>query len=288
MLNVLVAGCGYVGCVLGERLAMRGHRVHGMRRDPAGLPKCVHPIAADLNDPASLARLPVDLNAVCYTASAGAQTPDAYRAAYVEGLVNLTDAFRRQGQAIQRVLFASSTGVYHQTGGEWLDEDSPARATSFSSEILLEGEERVLRGPFPATVVRFSGIYGPGRTRVIDEVLAGKARRYAERTVYLNHIHRDDAASVLEHLLTLGTARDRYVATDDEPVERSVALRWIAGRLGLPEPPLAAPVLGDAPRRGANRRYRNARLRATGFSFAYPTYREGYGALIAARNGVQP
>jgi hypothetical protein len=122
---------------------------------------------------------------------------------------------------------------------------------------------------------------------MIDAVRSGAARRHAGRTTYLNHIHRDDAAGTLAHLMDCADLADLYLATDDEPVERSVALAWIASRLGVPLPPPADSVTG-AEGRGSNRRYRNARLRGTGLFLKYPTFREGYGSLIADPRGDWP
>ena len=276
-MNVLIAGCGYVGTVLARRLLDAGHVVHGLRRDPSGLPPGIRPVAADLADPASLRGLPPTLTHVVYAASAGGYTPDAYRAAYVDGVDNLVAALHAQGQPVARFVFTGSTGVYAQDGGAWVDETSPAEAAGFSPDALREGERRALESGFPATVVRLSGIYGPGRTRTIDGVRDGSARRWRDRQVYLNHIHRDDAAGVLAHVLALPDPRPLYLGTDDEPADRSEVLAWIAARLGLPTPPETE---APARARGSERRYRNARLRAAGYRFTYPTYREGYAALL--------
>ncbi len=281
MSRVLIAGCGYVGTVLGAQLARQGHEVFGLRRDPNGLPGAIQPVAADLTCRSSLGSLPHNVQTLFYMAGAGAHTPGAYHAAYVDGPANLLEVLRERQQPVGRFFFVSSTGVYRQEDGQWVDESSPTSAVHFAGRCLLAGEQRVLEGPFPATVVRFSGIYGPGRCRIIDAVRAGEARRYPGRR-YLNHIHRDDAAGVLAHLMGRTGLADRYLATDDEPVERSEALDWVAHRLDLPRPPLDRNT-AEAGGRGVNRRYRNRRLRETGFSFQFPTYREGYGDLITRR-----
>ena len=133
-----------------------------------------------------------------------------------------------------------------------------------------------------ATVVRFGGIYGPGRTRLIDQVRCGAAYSLAGRTQYLNLIHRDDCAGVLRHLMLLDAPAPVYCGVDTEPLERGELLGWLADPLGVPHP-LAVNAEGHPdPQRGGNRRVSSARLRASGYTFRYPTAREGYGAMIDA------
>jgi len=278
--EILIAGCGYVGGALGQRLARQGHRVWGLRRDVSRLPEGIRPFPADLARPETLTRLPARFDYVFYTAGATAFTDAAYRAAYVEGARNLLEALRAASQEPRRVFFTSSTGVYGQDDGAWLDEDSPAAPLRFSGLRLLEGEAIFHESGYPATVVRLGGIYGPGRTRLIDQVRDGSARRVEGRAVLLNLIHRDDCAGILHHLMDLDAPEPLYLAVDNEPVERNVLLCWVAKQLGLPPPPVA-PAEGIAePQRGGNRRFRNDRLAASGYCFLFPTYREGYAALL--------
>lgn len=275
--RVLIAGCGDVGTELGRRLAAGGHAVWGLRRRPQGLPPPIRPLAADLADPATLAALPA-CDYVVYTAAADRHDEEAYRRAYVDGPGRLLAALREQGTAPRRFFFTSSTGVYGQDRGEWVDETSPAEPASFSGRILLEGEGRLRASGIPATIVRLAGIYGPGRTRLVDEVRSGRAAR-AAAAGYTNRIHRDDCAGFLAHLVEMDLAGEPvaevYVGVDDEPAERREVVRWLAARLGVPEPAAEAP-----PSSGLNKRCRNARLKATGYCLRFPTYREGYAAIL--------
>ena len=278
-MRILIAGCGYVGCVLARILIDDGHAVWGLRRNPAVLPDGVESIIANLTDLNSLASLPHELDVVVYAAAAGAFDEARYRAAYVDGPRTLLAALEAQRQRPQRIVFASSTGVYAQDSGEWIDETSPTAPAYFSGATLLEGERVVLGGPFPATVVRFAGIYGPGRTRLIDSVRAGTATLPVS-PAYVNHIHRDDCAGILHHLMMMDNPEDVYIGVDCEPVERGELLRWLADQLGVPGPHVATEEepLSIRVQRG-NKRCSNARILAAGYSFRYPTYREGYGAL---------
>ena len=279
MARVLIVGCGYVGSVLGSRLAAEGHTVWGLRRDPAGLPESITGIGCDLGDSELETRLPDEVDWVFYAVGADSFTESAYQSAYVEGLGNLLRALRRKNAAPKRVVFTSSTGVYHQQDGEWVDETSPTDPTQFSGQLVLEGERLMRESPFPSTAVRFGGIYGPGRSRLITQVRNGEAVCPEGPPRYINLIHRDDCAGVLAHVMSLDSPAECYLAVDCEPTERGAILRWTAHRLDLPEPP-SSPDASPGGRAGSNKRCSNARLLASGYRFRYPTFRDGYEALI--------
>tara|TARA_R110001592_G_scaffold73629_2_gene224507 strand:- start:320 stop:1174 length:855 start_codon:yes stop_codon:yes gene_type:complete len=283
-MRILIAGCGYVGSELARQLHHAGHTVFGLRRDPSQLPEGITAIGADLGLPETLTELPEGIDFVFYTASATGYGEGPYRAAYVDGLQHLLNALK--GQSPKRLFFTSSTGVYDQNDGEWVDEASPAAANRPTAQALRDGEALALGAAIPGTVVRFSGIYGPGRTRLIDSVIAGTARREGAETRYLNHIHRDDCAGCLAHLMSVEKPHDLYLATDSEPRTRNDFLSWIAEATHSPLPPLVDEKEENTrpSERGGNRRYRNDRLLNDGYTFRFPSYREGYGTLIAARN----
>lgn len=272
-MRVLIAGCGYVGTALGLELAAHGDVVHGLRRDPSGLPRPIIPVAADLTDAASLRDLPA-VDAVVITASSDGRDPDRYRDAYVDGPTTLLRTLADAGQTIDTVLFTSSTAVYGQRDGEWVDEASPTDPSTETGAILLEAEGAVLDGPFPATVVRLTGIYGPGRTRLLERVRSGEARCPAEPE-YTNRIHRDDCAGVLAHLLRLPDRADRYVGVDHDPADRCSVYRWLAERLDVPPPEVDA----EAGSRRGSKRCSNDRLVASGYRFRYPSFRDGYAQM---------
>jgi len=278
--TVLIAGCGYVGSALAARLVSNGHTVHGLRRRPMGMPGDVHAIAADLLDPDLANVLPDDIDRVVYAAGASGFNKEAYQAAYVDGLRNLLKALRAHGSPVKRVAFTSSTGVYGQQDGEWVDEDSPAEPQGFSGQYIREGERLLEDSTFENITVRLGGIYGPERTRLIESVRDGDAVISDGAPRYLNLNHRDDCAAALEHVLFLDNPAPVYLATDGTPEDRAVILRWIANELGVPEPPVVPE--SEAPRmRTGNKRCRNDRLRETGFQLQYSSYREGYGPLIS-------
>jgi nucleoside-diphosphate-sugar epimerase len=274
-LRALVAGAGYLGEALARALVAAGHDVVVLRRSESPPPPGARAFRADLTRPGTLDALPA-ADLVFYTAAADARSDAAYYRAYVEGVARLIERLAREPQPPRRLLFTSSTAVYGQQDGEWVDESSQTVPADFAGRRLLEGEARVLSAPFPGTVLRLGGIYGPGRSSLIERARSGAAGGAG----YTNRIHRDDAAGALVHLALLPAAAPRYLGVDCEPAREADVLAWLAERLGVPagSAPGAAP---PAPRRArGSKRCRNALLLASGYRFRYPTYREGYGALL--------
>ncbi len=274
MARILIAGCGYVGGELAERLLERGDLVWGLKRDPESLPDRVAPCPRDLTRRETLGDLPRSLDAVVYAAGSDASEPEAYRAIYVDGLRNLIDALIAQGQQLSRLLVVTSTAVYAQASGEDVDENSPTTPSSFQGQTMLDSESLALSSPFETAVIRFGGIYGPGRTRMIDQLRRSALTIPAGRS-YTNRIHRDDCAGVHMHLLDASTVEPHYVGVDCDPAPRREVVDWIANQLGVPP----AAENEEAPA-GLNKRCRNRRLLASGYRFEYPTFREGYGSLL--------
>jgi nucleoside-diphosphate-sugar epimerase len=285
--RILIAGAGYVGGALAALLAGDGHTVWALRRSPAGLPRGVRPFAADLSVRASLERLPPGLDYVFYTAAPDHGDEAGYRAAYVDGLGNLLAVLERSRERPRRILFTSSTAVYAQQEGEWVDEESPTEPRGYAGRLLLEAERLLADSPFPSTSVRLGGIYGPGRTRLLDQVASGAATCPPGGVQWSNRIHRDDCAGVLRHLISAPSAAGLYLGVDREPAPLCHIMRWIARRLGRPDPPIAAAEAANrAGRDRSNKRCSSARLVDLGFTFHFPTYREGFGALIADRESA--
>jgi nucleoside-diphosphate-sugar epimerase len=286
-MTILLAGCGDLGTEAGLRFAAAGHRVVGWRRSPDKLPAQIEGLAADLST-ADLPAVPADTTAVVVAVAAASPTETAYRAAYVEGLSHVLDALERDGVSPRRVLFVSSTAVYGDAGGGWVDEGTTPVPGGFSGRILREAEEVLrarLRGTGSAPVVlRLGGIYGPGRTRLIDQVRNGAAL-VPDEPRYTNRIHRDDAAQAIVHLCTMSSMpAPVYVGVDNDPADLGDVLRFLASEMGYPEPPTGP--AGEA--RGGNKRCTNALLRSTGFEFAYPSFRDGYRVILAGKGVRHP
>ncbi len=270
--RVLIAGCGYVGTALAGELAAAGHEVYALRRSGAPLPLLVQTLTADLTQPASLQALPTDLAAVFYLAAPGQRSDAAYRATYVAGLSNLLRVLEARDPLPRQIIFASSTRVYAQNTGEWVDEASPAEPLDFAGRCLLEAETCLRASGLQGISIRFAGIYGPGRTRFLENVRSGCFVCDPAVRRVTNRIHRDDCAGVLQHILRLPQPQPLYLGTDCEPVEEGEVACWLAERLGVAPPPLPSPT-----RPLANKRCSNRRLLESGYRFRFPTFREGYG-----------
>lgn len=278
--RVLIAGCGKIGVRVGQALAARGATVWGLRRRTEALPPPLQTLRADLTDPETLFdRLPEELDLVYYIVTPEAFDDEAYRRAYVAGLDHLLTELRRIATTPRRVILVSSTAVYGQIDGGWVDETSPTKPTGFAGQRMREAERRLLDGPFPGTAVRFGGIYGRGRERMLRKVRSGEPC-IGEPVHYTNRIHEDDAVGALVHLAGLDAAAPLYLGVDDAPCSQCELMDWLADQLGHERPARTRRMAGG--QRGGNKRCRNTRLRASGFHFAFPTYREGYRALIDA------
>lgn len=268
--NVLIAGCGDVGNALANRLLAEGCAVWGIRRTVDALAPGVTPWRIDLRDRASLGAPPAAFDYLFYTASADGRDEESYRAIYVDALRDLLEVLRSEGSPLHRVFFTSSTAVYGQSEGEWVDEASPTEPSGFNGRLLLEAEAIVDHAPVSGVNVRLSGIYGPGRTRLIRNVW----RREASATdSWTNRIHVEDCAAALHHLMRLPSPASLYLGSDDLPATTAEVVTWMSRQLGVP-----APSRAETTR--LNKRCRNARLRESGFRFRYPSFQEGYREMI--------
>lgn len=276
MRRILIAGCGDLGRALGSVLAARGEQVFGLRRDASRLPAAITPVAGDLARPHGLRAVPREIDVLVYTASADAFEDDAYRRAYVDGVGNILAAVNRE--RLQRIVFVSSTAVYGQDDGAWVDEDSATVPAGFSGCRLLEGEAVVAAAGVSGVSVRFGGIYGPRRGQLIEQVRAGAGCGDAP-VLWTNRIHRDDCVGVLDHLLHLPAPRSVYVGVDCEPAPQCAVMDYLAARMGLAPPPRG----GVRKRmRGGNKRCSNKRLLDSGYRFIHPSYRDGYARELEA------
>lgn len=277
--SILIAGCGDVGSRLGVQLNAAGWTVYGLRRSVSLLPEGIRPVAGDLHNNACPAAWPTEsLDYLVYCAAATDHDEAGYRAAYVDGLRRVLAWLAQQGQRPKRLLFVSSSGVYGQQHGDWVDETSPAEAENYSGRIMREAEQLALASDFPASVVRLTGIYGPGRKWLLTQVRQGY-RVASEPPLYGNRIHVDDAAGLLAYLLQAdarGVALDDcYIGVDDEPAPLHEVVAWLREQLHVSHWSEESTV-----RRAGSKRCSNARAKALGWAPQYPSYREGYRVIL--------
>ena len=261
---VVVAGAGDVGLRLARLRIADGDEVIAIRRGEGEPMPGLRWLRADLARGDGLAALPRQAAALVFCAAPDVRDEAAYRVLYLDGLQRAMAACHPR-----RVVFVSSTAVYAEDAGEWVDEDTPARPPAFNGKVLLETESSLAGHP-AATALRCSGIYGPGRGALLRKARGDQpgARRWT------NRIHAADAAAAISHLLDLADPPRCVLGNDDLPALEQDVLAWLRAREGLP-PLASAPPDGPA----SGRRVANARLRATGWKPVFPDYRSGYASL---------
>ncbi|MDD5630594.1 MAG: SDR family NAD(P)-dependent oxidoreductase, partial [Methylococcales bacterium] len=176
-------------------------------------------------------------------------------------------------------IFVSSTGVYSQSEGEWVDEDSIAQPVNGTSQLIRQAEEKLMSLDAGNIVVRFSGIYGPGREYLLRA--ARQAPAIQQNPPYFtNRIHQQDCVGVLAFILECrlaGVALEQcYLASDDDPAPMWEVMSWLADHLKCQPPTVKSVGNGGV----MNKRCCNRRLKALGYQFHYPGFKDGYLELI--------
>ena len=279
-MKILFAGCGDIGSRSASRLAA-DFDCFGLKRNPQTLPDFISPLAGSMTDLDLMVEvLNQGFDVVVATLTPDGFTPEAYQRAYVDSAKTLASAMSLATTVPKLVIWVSSTSVYGNCNGDWVDEQSPTTALSFSGKLLLEAEQQISALPCPTVIVRFSGIYGPGRTRMLDQIIAGKGRP-AQPEQWSNRIYSEDCAGVLAHLVRAFDAgkelESLYIATDCAPVTQHDLRIWLAEQLEVE-------LKDEIVEQKAIRRCSNQRLLNSGYEFLYPSYKEGYQSLIEARS----
>jgi nucleoside-diphosphate-sugar epimerase len=301
--RILVAGYGKLGRRVARQLAEQ-HTVYALKRNPQTPDGEVKLCFADITQLDNLTgclqqTIPGGVDYLIYCLSPGERSEQGYRAAYLTGLQNILSALPSIA-TVRHVIFVSSTSVYHQCDDEWVDEQSPCQPVSFSGNILREAEQYLQSQPVASTIVRFSGIYGAGRSRLIEQVREalqnGSPLTVAEG--FSNRIHEDDCVGFLCHLMGLldqgKSLAPLYVASDSEPGSLAEVYAFIGEQLQTrecSETPTSASLQiktstsstsTSSIRRAGSKRCRNDLMLNSGYRLRYPSYREGYALHPAA------
>lgn len=284
-MRLFVFGYGFSARALARRLRPKGWDIAASFRDAGAAARAqaegVEPVA--LSDRAALVRVLSRSQALLVTAPPG---PDG-----CPGLNALVGPLAQAGAFPDWTGYLSTTGVYGDRRGGWVTEASRLAAQSVEGARRVAAERdwlEVGRGMgLTVTVFRLPGIYGPGRS-VLDRLREGRARRIAAPGQVFSRIHVDDLAAGLEASIARPRAGGIYNLCDDEPAPNSDVVAYAASLLDLEPPPEVA--LADADLRPAAQRFyaeskrvSNARAKAElSWRPAYPTYREGLRAILAA------
>ncbi len=275
MSHILIAGLGDLGTGLAEQLMAGGHRISAIRRGtqaPAG----VELYSQDLTEGAAmLPPDPVDLLVIIMTPSE--YNEEGYLQAFVRAPLTLLEALGRQ-QPLPPVVFVSSSAVFGDQEGV-VDELTPPRPGRYNGKVLLAAEEEISTRSL-STVVRFTGIYGPGRYRQIDKAARlARGEESLPAPQWTNRIHRDDCVGLL-HSVVLGWLEGRempplVIGTDAVGGRNLDVLKWLADQQGLT---LAVP---DDP--AAGKQVRSLYIQQGHYALQYPGYQEGYAQVLAKR-----
>jgi nucleoside-diphosphate-sugar epimerase len=277
--RLVVFGLGYTGAAIAAHAAAAGWQVAGTSRDPVGIrvPPGVRVVGFDAAG--EVLREATHLVATAPPGEQGDPVLAVHRAAIAAA------------RGLRWVGYLSTTGVYGNRDGGWVDEATPPAPGSERARrrVAAEQDWAALDGKAAVDVFRVAGIYGPGRS-ALDDVRAGTARRVVKPGHAFGRIHRDDIAMAV--LAAAGQQRPPGLRVlhlvDDEPAESAVVVEAAAGLLGLPPPPAvdyeaAARTMSPMARSfwAENRKVGNAATKAAlGISWQYPTYREGLRAIL--------
>lgn len=280
MARVLLMGCGDIGSELAAVLVAQGHQVVAAKRtDPIQSVPGVDYVRCDLTRPDQLQRISCQVDQVFVVLAPGERSENGYQAVYGAGLARLFSHFASQVSR-PHWIFVSSTSVYAQNAGEWVDENSATVPQAFNGRCLLQAEQLLYEHDASATVVRFSGIYGPGRSGLLQSVVQGKPVQY-QPYYYTNRFHARDCVGLLAYLLArrlAGIVLEKcYLASDDAPVPMGELAIWLARQLGCAAPP---PKALDQISGAQNKRCRNDKIKALGYPLCYADYQQGYRELI--------
>jgi nucleoside-diphosphate-sugar epimerase len=277
MPRILIAGCGYVGQATADLFHAAGWTVEGWTQSAESAAKLAakpYPVyGVDIIDEARISTQAGVFDAIIHCASSGGGDVDTYRQIYLNGARHILDRFGGS-----TMLFTSSTSVYAQRDGSWVTEESETEPARETGRVLLETEKLVLS--HGGIVARLAGIYGPGRSALLNKFRSGEAIIDPENDRFVNQIHRDDIAAALFLLLNRPSpAREIYNVVDDQPILQSECYRWLAEKMNRPRPPFGAST--KRRKRGeSNKRVSNAKLRRIGWTPRYPTYAEAMGKSI--------
>ena len=277
--SLLIIGCGDLGERVGRSLLSRDWAIDAVRRRPQTGKPAFRYHAADYAEPHSLdfaCALRPRFSLATFTPTT--RDLDGYHRGFTAAADNLLAGLG--DHRVDRLIMVSSTRVYAENAGGWVDESAPLSSVDDRAVAIAEAEQRLLNSEQPVTVVRCAGIYGNPAGHLVARVADGRLTQ-APPIRYTNRIHRDDAAGFLIHLLTRSSHGEPlspvYNGADDEPAPAHEVEAWLAHAMGVslstaPDTTPADDALG--------KRCSNALLRASGYQLLYPDYRAGYRQVL--------
>jgi nucleoside-diphosphate-sugar epimerase len=278
--RVALIGCGDIGIALAQGLVLQDYRCLGLRRSPPTGTEGMQLLAADYTEVSDLQpMIEWEPDYLVITLKPAAYTEAGYQQGYVAGAQAIAKAI--SGCKLKRVFYVSSTRVYGESDGGWVDETSPLATEGYAALALIAAEQTIAAAA-DTTLIRCAGIYD-GATFYRLRIERGLWSS-SQPIIYTNRIHRADCVGFLGHLIHLeqqGKAlQPVYNAADNRPAPRHQLERWLADQLGL-IPPNDASVPAHSPE--SHKRVSNEALKASGYSLRYKSFEEGYAAELSKR-----
>lgn len=287
----MIVGCGDIARRALPELSDR-YRVTALvrSRDPAIAASGIGLVEADLDRPESLAFVAGHADLVAHLA------PPAANGSIDVRTRNLLAALAPRGRGVmlpQRFLYLSTSGVYGDCAGEWVDEGRAPRPSTDRARRRLDAERGIAEWGeskhVEVVILRVPGIYAPDRLP-LDRLIRGTPALAADEDVYTNHIHADDLAAIVVAALGRPGARGVYNACDDGPMKMGDFFDLVADRAGLARPPRVS--RGEARCRvsedllsfmSESRRLVNKKMKAElGVRLRYPTVADGIPMTVQA------
>jgi len=255
---VLVLGSGFLGAQLKKDFNAIGVSRSGK-----------HGISTNLLNKADYSKLPKDPNVIVFAASPDSSSVESYEEVYIKALEQSIE-YAKEIKNLNKFILISSTGVYGENKGEEVDENTPTLPNRENAKVIIRAEKLLANSTIPYCVIRFAGIYGPGRTRFIEKAKLGEFD--LTTCSYSNRVHVKDCARIVNH--AINSKSSLYVGVDSAPCDSRDVVLWIREQLGLEN----NYQLSNSNVKG--KRCLNKRLISEGFEFEYPSFREGYREMI--------
>lgn len=284
--SCLIIGCGYLGLRVARLWLAENRTVFAMTRNVDRAQSFreigLRPIIAEITDANSLENIPA-ARTILFAVGLDRSQDKSIFEVYVEGLRNVLAAV---GDAVQRFIYISSTGVYSQTQGEWIDETSPTESIRDGGQACLQAEQ-LLRDSALAdrtVILRLAGIYGPGRVPRRQSIVQRNPIR-TDPDGYLNLIHVDDAARSVIAAESIDLLPQTILVSDDHPVLRRDYYQEVARLYNADSPIFETPDKATLQtiRGGTSKRVRNGKMKELlKHELLFPSYREGLRHSVAA------
>ncbi|WP_445116743.1 NAD-dependent epimerase/dehydratase family protein [Acinetobacter sp. WZC-1] len=267
-MHILFMGYGQTSRRVAEALFQSGHQITTISRSRKSDDFAQH-LIQDVRQPDLSRFKPIDMVYILLAPSHS--TVEAYQQTYVDSVAPMVNALRPH--PIQRIILVSSTRVYGQQQGEYIDDDTALVPHDWQGQLLLQMEQRWQQAyPAQTVIVRPAGIYGISVARMLK--LAETTRSYPG-IHWSNRIHMDDLAGLLVHLSQLQQPEKSYIATNNQPVPLHEIILWFQTQQHLPRLLLQSEAV-------SGKRILAARMSESGFQLSHPDCFEDYQGMLDA------